>query len=223
MAPAPSATSRTELPDYYATLQVAPSAAFKDILAAYQREALRLHPDLHPKDGVTDAAFALVNEAYVVLSDPTRRKKYDAARGRLLAVAGPDRPAGTTINATVAAEVQRAFTQFLGVNLSVLDVFDEVFEPLIAEELEHDEDGTVRAKVTPASTSTGWSYTGALSASVLGFIIGNVPGAIVGGMAGYKLGQVRDKSGKAVIEVWRDLDSHHRQTVLGRLARKLIF
>ncbi|MBM3149043.1 MAG: J domain-containing protein [Chloroflexi bacterium] len=63
--------------DYYAVLGVGRSAADKDIKQAYRRLARRYHPDVNPGDKAAEAKFKEVNEAYEVLSDPEKRRKYD--------------------------------------------------------------------------------------------------------------------------------------------------
>src|SRR3712207_9355713 len=44
---------------------------------AYRKRAKQFHPDLHPNDAKAKAKFQALNEAYDVLSDPEKRKKYD--------------------------------------------------------------------------------------------------------------------------------------------------
>lgn len=63
--------------DYYSILGVPRGAAEKDIKAAYRRLARKYHPDVNPGDKVAEAKFKEINEAYEVLSDPEKRKKYD--------------------------------------------------------------------------------------------------------------------------------------------------
>ena len=63
--------------DYYAILGVGRSAIDKDIKQAYRRLARRYHPDVNPGNKAAEAKFKEVNEAYEVLSDPEKRKKYD--------------------------------------------------------------------------------------------------------------------------------------------------
>ncbi|ORZ37657.1 hypothetical protein BCR44DRAFT_1498086 [Catenaria anguillulae PL171] len=209
--------------DYYSVLHIQPSAPFKDVLKAYQREALKLHPDTHPTatDNVTSAAFELVNEAFFVLSDTKRRQAYDQARNQLLK---SNNATASLTTAPDADNVQRAFQAFLGVDPHVMKVFDEVFEPLIASELDAmaDEEHRQRSAAGGGAGST-WGILGSISGIIMGFIVANVPGAAVGAVAGYKLGHVRDRTGMAVMDVFRNLSSEQRQTVLGRLARKLIF
>jgi curved DNA-binding protein len=63
--------------DYYATLGVAKSASAKDIKQAYRKQARKYHPDVNPGDKSAEARFKEINEAYEVLGDPEKRKKYD--------------------------------------------------------------------------------------------------------------------------------------------------
>src|SRR5438105_7160813 len=62
--------------DYYETLGVERNASDADIKKAYQRLAQRWHPDIN-QDPAAAARFKEINEAYQVLSDPERRRRYD--------------------------------------------------------------------------------------------------------------------------------------------------
>ncbi|MFJ6673853.1 DnaJ C-terminal domain-containing protein [Actinosynnema sp. NPDC091369] len=73
--------------DHYATLGVSRSASQDEIQRAYRALARRHHPDLDPEPGA-DERFRAISEAYRVLSDPGRRRRYDASRR----VSAPGRP-----------------------------------------------------------------------------------------------------------------------------------
>src|SRR5436189_4187404 len=66
-----------EFKDYYSTLGVAKTATEKEIKTAYRKLARKHHPDVNPGDKAAEARFKELNEAYEVLGDLARRKKYD--------------------------------------------------------------------------------------------------------------------------------------------------
>ena len=66
-----------EFKDYYASLGVPKTATEKEIKAAYRKLARKHHPDVNPGDKGAEAKFKEMNEAYEVLGDPEKRKKYD--------------------------------------------------------------------------------------------------------------------------------------------------
>jgi DnaJ-class molecular chaperone len=63
--------------DYYDVLGISRSSSDKEIRNAYRKLARKSHPDLHPGDRAAEARFKEVSEAYEVLVDPEKRKKYD--------------------------------------------------------------------------------------------------------------------------------------------------
>ncbi len=66
-----------EFKDYYKVLGVERSASEADIKSAYRKLARKYHPDVNPNNKKAEAQFKDVNEAYQVLSDPEKRRKYD--------------------------------------------------------------------------------------------------------------------------------------------------
>lgn len=63
--------------DYYKILGVDRNIPQKDVRAAYRKRAKQFHPDLHPNDPKAKAKFQALSEAYDVIGDPEKRKKYD--------------------------------------------------------------------------------------------------------------------------------------------------
>jgi len=66
--------------DYYQILGVEKTAGIKQIKAAYRELALRYHPDRNRENPETAEKMKAVNEAYAVLSNPQKRREYDALR-----------------------------------------------------------------------------------------------------------------------------------------------
>ena len=66
-----------EYKDYYKVLGVSKSASAEDIKKAFRKLARRYHPDVNPGDKKSEEKFKEINEAYEVLSDVTKRRKYD--------------------------------------------------------------------------------------------------------------------------------------------------
>ena len=87
--------------DYYSTLGVAKTATEKEIKQAYRKLARKHHPDVNPGDKSAESKFKEINEAYEVLGDPEKRKKYDelGANWRMYEQAARRRPGGSPFGA----------------------------------------------------------------------------------------------------------------------------
>ena len=63
--------------DYYKILDVSTEVSEADLKKAYRKLALIIHPDKNKATGAGEA-FKKVGKAYEILSDPEKKKKYDA-------------------------------------------------------------------------------------------------------------------------------------------------
>ena len=63
--------------DYYKILGVVPNSSPEAIKKAFRQQARKYHPDLNPGDKAAEEKFKAIGEAYEVLSDDTKRSRYD--------------------------------------------------------------------------------------------------------------------------------------------------
>jgi len=68
--------------DYYEILGVPPDAEKKVLKQTYRQLARKFHPDVNPGNKAAEEKFKTINEAYQVLSDTEKRKKYDELRAQ---------------------------------------------------------------------------------------------------------------------------------------------
>jgi hypothetical protein len=75
---------------YYAALNVKPTASADEIKKGYRQMAKRWHPDVN-RDPDATAVFKRIGAAYEVLSDPDKRRRYDAGLAFEQSLANADR------------------------------------------------------------------------------------------------------------------------------------
>src|SRR5215813_5189292 len=105
-----------EFKDYYKTLGVARDADDKTIKSAYRKLARKHHPDVNK--GSSDR-FKEINEAYAVLSDPEKRKRYDTLgpdweRYARAGAEGPFQGAGAETSGAAAGDFSDFFRTIFG-------------------------------------------------------------------------------------------------------------
>ncbi|MDA1097599.1 MAG: J domain-containing protein [Proteobacteria bacterium] len=80
------------MPEPYDILGVDRTASAEQIRLAYRKLAKESHPDLHPGDKASEARFKQLNTAYTLLSDPEKRRRFDAGE---IDAEGQERPEHT--------------------------------------------------------------------------------------------------------------------------------
>ncbi|MDJ0744518.1 MAG: DnaJ domain-containing protein [Xenococcaceae cyanobacterium MO_167.B27] len=63
--------------DYYSILELSPDATLEDIKTSFRRLARKYHPDLNPNNIKATEKFKQISQAYEVLSDEKKRRRYD--------------------------------------------------------------------------------------------------------------------------------------------------
>lgn len=198
------------------------------------RQALKSHPDRVPSDSPERPArtktFQKINDAYFTLSDPSRRRDYDAARtyhgfsGTTASDSDPEeeipRPqAGSGGGGGGGGGFPWSAFGFgsrddINPDEKSNEQFGSVFEEMLREE------GMAEGREA-RPTSKFWSLVGGLSGGAMGFIMANFPGAVAGAVAGNRLGAVRDARGKSVYSVFQELPQSDKSKLLGQLAAKV--
>ena len=107
--------------DYYEILEVARTASVDEIKKSYRKAAMKWHPDRNPNNKEAEEKFKEAAEAYEVLSDETKRRRYDQF-GHEGMRAGSDFHSYTNFD-----DVFRHFSDIFGGGMGGGSIFDEMF------------------------------------------------------------------------------------------------
>ncbi|CAE6423466.1 hypothetical protein RSOLAG1IB_02786 [Rhizoctonia solani AG-1 IB] len=200
-------------PNYYELLHISPTATTDEIRTAYKKESLRTHPDrlgnaTQEEKRLATEKFQAVADAYYVLSDPVRRKEYDTLFAQRTPYSTTDPGASESFFAHFTNMFTGGSSEPPPHRPDAEGVFGDVFEDLLRPEVE--------------KQASWWTYLGAASGAGLGFIIANIPGLVVGGYAGNRLGAIRDAKGKPVAAVFAQLGGSQKAEILKILAIKVL-
>ncbi|KAG7210912.1 hypothetical protein KM043_016289 [Ampulex compressa] len=114
--------------DYYGVLSLRKGCKDLEIKAAFRRSAIRYNPERQKEEGA-EAIFALVAEAYDVLSDPLKRAVYDqyGEEGLKSGVPGPE---GFIEPYVYHGEPMRTYRDFFGTESPYPDLLNILEQPL---------------------------------------------------------------------------------------------
>ncbi|KAG0236139.1 hypothetical protein BGW42_004023 [Actinomortierella wolfii] len=180
-------------------LKVPETATTDEIREAYKREALRTHPDRATYPGL-NGEEPLTREEATALFQQVADAYY--------VLSNPQRRREYD-QARRSHNARRTWTEdHANAHAEPNTIFGNVFEELLRPEVEN--------------PSSFYSTIGMASGAALGFICAGIPGVMMGGYAGKKLGQVRDNKGVSVMEAFGRLEQAQRMAILAALAGKLV-
>lgn len=119
--------------DLYAILGVSSNASQDDVKKAYRKLAKQYHPDLNPGNTSAEQTFKEISQAYDILADADKRKRYDAgeidAAGQEQAPrgAGGTGPSGFYRSYTSTGRGQKYRNFDFGEDFSAEDIFADLF------------------------------------------------------------------------------------------------
>ena len=123
--------------DYYKILGVAETATAEELKKAFRKIANESHPDKHPGDKAAEERFKEAGEAYDILGNPEKRKKYDALRkygfseafgsGAGGGFGGQGFPGGPHIRFDTGNFQDMDFADIFSENSPFGDIFEQIF------------------------------------------------------------------------------------------------
>lgn len=117
--------------DWYQVLQISRQASAGEIKSAYRQLAKKYHPDAHPGDQECEVRFREISEAYTILSDEKKRRRYDEELGRQSRKSEKDDYKKEETRADQGArkvnfeDISRNFESFFGFNPKTKEVVNE--------------------------------------------------------------------------------------------------
>lgn len=115
--------------NWYQVLGISRQATEEEMKSAYRKLAKKYHPDAHPGDQECEQKFREISEAYSILSDIDKRKKYDeelngAGKGQKAAERN-EQPKAQENGKVDFENIHRNFEQFFGFNPNTKDIIHE--------------------------------------------------------------------------------------------------
>ena len=140
----------TDFKDYYSILGIKKSASAEEVKKAFRKLAVKYHPDRNPDNKIAEEKFKEISEAYEVLGDKDKRKKYDQF-GRYWQQAGTASAGGWPGGARASTNANVNFNNF---NFSDYGSFDEFINDLLGRPFGG------RDNTRTSSTSSRYSTSG---------------------------------------------------------------
>ncbi len=100
--------------DYYETLGISRNASTDEIKRAFRKLAMECHPDRNPGDAEAEARFKELSEAYSVLSDDEKRRRYDRMGHAAFQAGRGDNPYDCVDFGSISEILEGLFGDFFG-------------------------------------------------------------------------------------------------------------
>ncbi len=113
--------------DYYEILGVDRGASAEEIKKAYRKLAVKYHPDKNPGDKDAEDKFKELSEAYEVLSDPSRRLRYDQFGHQAFGAGRGGGGPADGFGGFGGVDLEEALRTFMGAAGGGSSIFDDFF------------------------------------------------------------------------------------------------